>query len=153
MHLHSEVLVCTSDNFRLHIQGLFSPTGQRFCFQFGGMKSHPLLLTATAFLSLELASLHPPTSLRTGYCPSSLSISALGGYLVAADESRGCLGLSGRRETEKLLPPSPSTFFLPCLCLLEQNWQQPGMFSFCNPSGQSSWWRVEGLSSGLGELP
>lgn len=50
MHLHLEVLICTADNFRLHIQGLFSPTGQRLCLQFRGMKSHPLLLTATAFL-------------------------------------------------------------------------------------------------------
>lgn len=62
----------------------------------------------------------------------------------------GCL--SGGKETEKLLPPSPSIFFLPCLCLLEQNWQC-WMFSFCNACGQSSWCRVEGLSSGLGELP
>lgn len=50
MYLHLEVLECTADNFRLHIQGLFSPTAQRLCFQFRGVKSHPLLLTAIAFL-------------------------------------------------------------------------------------------------------
>lgn len=60
MHLHLEVLVGTAANFGLHIRGPSSPSAQRLCFQFRGVRTPP---TDSSSFSpdLELASVHPPT--------------------------------------------------------------------------------------------
>lgn len=137
MHLHLQVLACTADNFRLHIQGLFSQWAkaipsywqqQLFSRLWACISpsSHLFKDTLFPFLSFHFCLWRLP-----GSC---WWVKGLSGFL------------SGRREIEKLLPPSPSTFFLPCLFLLEQNWQH-GVFSFCSASGQSPWWRVALVNS------
>lgn len=78
MHLHLAILVCTANNFRLCIQGLFSHCTKALLPVLWCEKPSPPADSKSFSPDFELASLYPSTSLRTGYFPPSLSISVFG---------------------------------------------------------------------------